>query len=417
MIRTRDMPPVVTLSRKELSHIPLAVLEYALMAEIGQILGSRWRVVRTLGRGGQGVVAEVEDARGGPTSAQVTSGIVVALREFERVRGNLQEATNAAEEVSRVIKNILKADNLPRAALKELLPFEDSVNANTALQRMENELDTLSSVSHPALVKVLDSRLDERWFVMEYFKNGPMSRNLNRYKGQVLDALKAARPIVDATSEIHKKGRVHRDIKPDNVFVADDGHLVLGDCGLAIKLENQDRLTMSFENVGTRDYQPPWTYGLRVDDVKPTFDVFGLAKLMWAMVSGRPRFPLEDFDVQPHDLRAMFPGNPDVLFLHRLFKKCIVRRELQCEIGDAAELLDEVDQVVRALEAGGQLPSQSRRMRCRFCGIGHYKKADRFQEAGHLTANANREFYSCNHCGHLESFAWIGKDMPAGWQE
>jgi serine/threonine protein kinase len=58
---------------------------------------------------------------------------------------------------------------------------------------------------------------------------------------------------------------VHRDIKPENVFIAEDGHLVLGDCGLALKLEHEDRLTLSDENVGTRDYQPPWSYGVRLD--------------------------------------------------------------------------------------------------------------------------------------------------------
>ena len=66
---------------------------------------------------------------------------------------------------------------------------------------------------------------------------------------------------------------------------------MLGDCGLAIKMENQDRITMTFENVGTRDYQPPWSYTMPLQDVKPSFDVFSLGKLLWAMVSGKPRFP------------------------------------------------------------------------------------------------------------------------------
>ena len=107
----------------------------------------------------------------------------------------------------------------------------------------------------------------------------------------MLDALRAFRPIVDAVSALHAEQVVHRDIKPDNIFVASDGHLVMADCGLAFKLENQDRLTSTFENVGSRDFQPPWSYGIRLAEVQPTFDVFSLAKVLWTMVSGRPKFP------------------------------------------------------------------------------------------------------------------------------
>ena len=134
-----------------------------------------------------------------------------------------------------------------------------------------------------------------------------MSNCLKAYKGRVLDALTAFRPIVDAVSALHTKKVVHRDIKPDNIFVASDGHLVLADCGLAFKLEHKDRLTRTFENVGTRDFQPPWSYSKRLEDVQPAFDVFSLAKVLWAMVSGRPRFPLWYFDREGNDLRPDIP--------------------------------------------------------------------------------------------------------------
>ena len=303
--------------------------------------------------------------------------------------------------------------------LKELLPIDEAeaADAKTAIARMKNELGTLTSVSHPALIKVLASDLDHGWFVMEYFRNGPMSKQPNRFKGKVAEALHAFRPLVEAVSELHKKKTVHRDIKPDNIFVGDDGRLVLGDCGLAIKLENQDRLTLTFENVGTRDYQPPWTYGMRVEDVKPNFDVFGLAKLLWSMISGRPRFPLEDFEVEPHDLRKMFPDEPGVLFVHRIFKKCIVRREPQCKIPDAGALLADVDSAIRALITGAQVPSATSKMRCRFCGIGSYSKISNFQATGSSTIGQTSNFYACDHCGHLEAFVRLGNQAPPAWNE
>src|SRR5207244_9836984 len=129
------------------------------------------------------------------------------------------------------IRAAVAAPNAPRAALKELLPIDEAVNAKTAIERMNSELETLKAVRHPSLIRVLDQRLEERWFVTEYFKNGPLSNHLERYKGRVLDALRAFRLLVEATAALHEAGIVHRDIKPENVFIADDDRLVLGDCG------------------------------------------------------------------------------------------------------------------------------------------------------------------------------------------
>jgi len=384
------------------------------MSEEAKIFGGRWRVVDLLGRGGQGVVYRVEDTSGGVFNPVALGD---ALHEFERVHSNRQERARSAKEITDVLTLLLKSQRLPTAALKELLPIDEAeaADAKAAFARMKNEIATLTGVTHPALIRVFESDLDHGWFVMEYFRNGPMSKQPGRFKGQVTEALHALRPVVEAVRELHKKGIVHRDVKPDNIFVGDDGHLVLGDCGLAIKLQNQERLTLTFENVGTRDYQPPWTYGTRVENVKPNFDVFGLAKLLWAMISGRPRFPLEDFDIEPHDLRKMFPDEPGVMFIHRILKKCIVRREPQCAITDAGELLHEIDEAIRAMRSGAQVPGATK-MRCRFCGIGSYAKADNFAAFGNSPGGGPRHFYCCDHCGHLEIFAYLGKKTPPGME-
>ena len=317
------------------------------------------------------------------------------------------------------IRRIVGESQAPLGALKELLPFKEGVadDEATALERMKRELATLESVNHPSLVKVLDSNLDQKWFVMEFFERGTLSGHLETsYKGRVIDALKAFRPIVDAVAALHIKKVVHRDIKPDNIFVASDDHLVLADCGLAFKLENQERLTMTLENVGTRDFQPPWSYGMRLADVQPAFDVFSLAKVLWAMVSGRPKFPLWYFDRPTYDLREMFPDEPAVQFLHELLKKCVVESESEMRLRDAGELLGEIDTVAAAVSYGRQLPGRNAPMRCQFCGVGIYQPSDPYPIVGNLHTTAKRAYYVCGHCGHLESFIWEGKP-PAAWKE
>ena len=379
----------------------------------------KWDVVKPINRGGQGQVYLVRDASGTPSTAQRSLDLQDAIVGSVNAGHKSQNAEVAGSRLADEIRRIASESQAPPAALKELLPFEEGAAEDeaAALDRMKRELSILESVNHPALVKVLDSNLDQKWFVMEFFEGGTLSKHLGTYKGRVLDALRAFRPIVDAVSALHVRKIVHRDIKPDNIFVVSDGHLVLADCGLAFRLESQERLTMTFENVGTRDFQPPWSYGMRLADVQPNFDVFSLAKVLWTMVSGRPKFPLWYLYREEDDLCQMFPDDPAVQFVHELVGKCAVRMEDETRLHDAGELLVEVDTMIAALSHGCQLPGWKAKMRCRFCGVGTYEATSTYAVAGNLGTNHERTYFLCDHCGHLESFLWpIGKP-PLAWDK
>jgi hypothetical protein len=168
-------------------------------------------------------------------------------------------------------------------------------------------------------------------------------------------------------------------------------------------------------HVGTRDYMPGWAYAMRLQDVKPTFDVFSAGKLLWAMVAGRPRFPLWYFDQHPNDLRQMFPDNRDVSYLHRLLAQCIVEREQKC-LPDAEALLAEVDNAIEALDKGGQIPSDTRSLRCRFCGVGRYKNVQKVQITNMYQGSDEARFFICQDCGHTQLFLVERDQRPKLWE-
>ena len=378
----------------------------------------KWQVIKPIDRGGQGQVYLVRDTTGFADPQVQEEDLRDAIKNLA-AGVQVPQSKEAGAKLANTIRWIAHERQAPLGALKKLLPIEEGAAESkaAALERMKGELSALKSVDHPSLVKVLDSNLDEQWFVMEYLRGGTLSKRLGAYKGRTLDALRAFRPIVDAVAALHTKNVVHRDIKPDNIFVASDSRLVVADCGLAFKLENQDRLTLTFENVGTRDFQPPWSYGKRLADVEPTFDVFSLAKVLWAMLSGRPKFALWYFDREDNDLREMFPVEPGVHFVHEILRKCVVQFENEMGVRDAGELLGEVDSTIAAVSHGCQMPGWGAKMRCRFCGIGTYVRSSTHAITGNENTAYDRTCFVCDHCGHLETFAWPRDRSPPMWEK
>jgi serine/threonine protein kinase len=375
------------------------------MADAEKTFGGRWRAVGPpLGKGGQGVVYKVvrfvkHDV------AETLKKLRMALAQTIGA-GSEESIFQASVTVVNIMREMIVEPPAQVGAAKELLPVADAVNAATALERMKTELHTLKAVQHPALIRILDDNLDERWFVTEYFAKGSFDHHLSRYKGRPLDALRAIRPIVEAVAHLHREKIVHRDVKPDNVFVADDDHLVLGDCGLAIKLQDEDRLTDTYENVGTRDWMPAWAYAMRLDDVRPTFDVFSLGKLLWAMVSGSPRLVLWYIDQPQFDLRRLFPNDPRMHLIHRILANCVVQHEPDIKVQNAGEFGQMLDATINALEGGATVPTTSKAMRCKFCGIGEYQRRSDIQEDGFAHPLDRKYTYVCNYCGHFEAFFW-----------
>jgi serine/threonine protein kinase len=310
----------------------------------------------------------------------------------------------AAERVVNAILQLGTRDDPKNCgALKVIHSPENPAEYDKQLDRMKRELAALHSQSHPAIIKILDEKLEERWFVTEYFAGGPLSDNLGLYRGKFLEALRAFRPLVEGVAEMHNKNLVHRDIKPENVFVSASGSPVLGDFGLVYFMDDdRSRVSDTYENVGSRDWMPGWAMGMRLAEVRPSFDVFSLGKLLWSMVSGRAKLRLWYLHSPDFELEAMFPGDPDIRWARYILDRCIVEDEKDC-LADARQLLVKVDKVLMALGRHSQVVHDGVKRICRVCGVGNYSEVTG-QKSQALSGPGGLRIFECGNCGHAELF-------------
>jgi serine/threonine protein kinase len=281
----------------------------------------------------------------------------------------------------------------------------------------------MKKLSHPNFIKILDVDPQREWFVSQFYTRGTLSNNKEIFTGDLVKSLNAFRPLAEAVAQLYQNKIVHRDIKPQNVFLDVDGRLILGDFGLVYFADQQHtRISETFENVGSHDWMPGWAMGMKIEDIKPTFDVFCLGKLLWAMLSKTPILRLWYYDKPEFDLEKMFPNKPEMKWANELFKKCIVEEERNC-LPDASALLEEVDKVITAVNYHADVIGDKIIRRCKVCGIGNYNQIVNeestagIQNFGFVPAGTRTfKIYTCTHCGHVQFFTYERKDKrPQAW--
>jgi eukaryotic-like serine/threonine-protein kinase len=157
--------------------------------------------------------------------------------------------------------------------------------------RFLNEAQAAGRLHHPGIVSVFDVGEDEEsgdpYIVLEYVAGEALNRVLARERKLTLArALQIAEEVARALDYAHEQGVTHRDIKPGNIMVTEDGHAKIADFGIA-KL-NLAHFTLPGRLLGTPAYMAPEQ--LSGEAVDGRSDLFSLGVILYAMVTGHSPF-------------------------------------------------------------------------------------------------------------------------------
>lgn len=216
---------------------------------------------------------------------QTTKGPTVLA---DRYRLDAQVGAGGMSTVYRAFDTVLERTVAIKSMLRQV------AGDSQQLERFRREARAVAQLNHPHIVQVIDvgEHQNAPFIVFEYVAGETLKARIRRLgRLPVTEALAYAIEIARALQAAHDKGIVHRDVKPQNVLIDEEGRAKVTDFGIARTLE-EDGLTADGRVLGTTDYvSPEQALGKRVG---PQSDLYSLGIVLYEMLIGDVPFKGEN---------------------------------------------------------------------------------------------------------------------------
>lgn len=237
------------------------------------------------------------------------------------------------------------------------------------VERFRREASAAAQLNHPNIVAVYDrGEVDGSYYIVMEYLPGPDLKQVIRRRaplppGQAIDY---ALQILAALGAAHRRDVIHRDVKPQNVLVAEDGHLKVTDFGIA-RAGADGGMTEAGAVIGTAQYLSPEQ--ARGDDVTTASDCYAVGIVLYEMLTGRVPFDgdrpvavamkqISDVPAPPRTVEPSIPLELDAVVMRALAKRPSERfrtaEEFSGALLDARGAIEGTGGATRVLPAPGE---------------------------------------------------------------
>jgi hypothetical protein len=232
-------------------------------------------------------------------------------------------------------------------ALKMILAGQLATPAE--VQRFRREAENAAGLEHPHIVPIYEvGEADgQHFFSMKLIEGGSLNQGLARFANDPRAAARLMAGVARAVHHAHQRGILHRDLKPGNILLDNDGQPHVTDFGLAKRLAGGAGQTQSGAVVGTPGYMAPEQAAGQGKRLTTAADVYGLGAVLYELLTGRPPFRagtaletlMQVLHEEPAPPARVRPGVPRDL--ETICLKCL-RKDPAERYGSAEEVANEL---------------------------------------------------------------------------
>ncbi len=225
---------------------------------------------------------------------------------------------------------------------------DEYLNNEEFSRRFKNESKAIAMLSHPNIVKVYDVSFGDmiQYIVMEYIDGITLKEYIDR-QGIIewKDVIHLTTQVLKALQHAHESGIVHRDIKPQNIMLLQDGTIKVTDFGIA-RFSDKATRTMTDQAIGSVHYIAPEQ--ARGDQTDGKSDIYSVGVMLYEMLTGRLPFDgdtavsvaLMQLQQQPKRPREVNPAIP--IGLEQITMKAMQKKPAD-RYASAAEMLNDIE--------------------------------------------------------------------------